>query len=281
MRFAVVVLVVACSSVMTSAVAPSPRQYDVIPSRNVFGLRAPENTPAPEPPPVNLPPIYLTGITTMLGYKQALLRTQIPAKNGQPAQEESLILAEGQRENGIEVLRIDEHAGQVSILNSGSRMTLNFDRNGIQSKGNPGASTILAQNGGATNRMTYRLLPSRTPRVGYASATNAIAAPIPSPVGYSSPYLYSRTNLPSGAVSVNDAGAASVAVPPHTAPAPSSLTPQEQLVLSELQRAAAMEALSRQNQNSTTPTALPPMPDSAIPGPVRPAIPPFPPTVEY
>ena len=244
---------------------------------------AQENAPAPEPPPVNSPPIYLTGITTMLGYKQALLRTQTPAKSGQPAQGASLILAEGQRENGIEVLRIDERAGQVSILNGASRMTLDFDRNGIQSKGGPGEPMILAQNRGATNPTTYRLLPSRTPRSGYVSATNAIAAPIPSPVGYSKPYLYSQTNLTAGAVGGVDANAAVLPAPTQPAPSASSLTPEDHLVLSELQRAAAMEAIGQQNGNHGTQpaTGYPPMPDSAIPGPVRPAIPPFPPTVEY
>jgi hypothetical protein len=43
-----------------------------------------------------------------------------------------------------------------------------------------------------------------------------------------------------------------------------------------------MESISRQNQNpSTSPAGALPMPDPAMPGPVRPAIPPFPPTVEY
>ena len=39
MRFSLVVLLLAGTSVMAAAVVPNARQYDVIPNRNVFGLR--------------------------------------------------------------------------------------------------------------------------------------------------------------------------------------------------------------------------------------------------
>jgi hypothetical protein len=219
----------------------------------------------------------------MLGYKQALLRMQASAKPGQPAREESLILAEGQRENGIEVLRIDEDSGQVSILNGATRMTLDFERNGIQAKGSPGSPMVLAQNRGATNPTTYRLLPSRMPRVGRVSATNAIVAPIPSPAGYSTPYLYSQTNPPTGSITGNVAAVAGLPVPTQTTSSALSLTPQDQVVLSELERAAAMESIRQQNQNPGTlpATEYPPMPDPAIPGSMGSAVPPFPPVNGY
>src|SRR6266850_5111086 len=89
--------------------------YDKIPQRNVFKLKQPEEVKPPPPQEVPLPKITLTGITTLLGLKRAVLQVQVPARPGEPAREESYILAEGQREGEIEVLQIDEDGGVVKI----------------------------------------------------------------------------------------------------------------------------------------------------------------------
>jgi hypothetical protein len=117
------------------AVPPeSANQYQNIPKRNVFALKEiPITVPQAntEPPPA-LPKIFLTGITTLGGYKRALFAVQYPAKAGQPAKEEYLMLAEGQREEGIEVLKVDENAREVRVNNSGTEMSLNFEKNGVK-----------------------------------------------------------------------------------------------------------------------------------------------------
>src|SRR3954454_9852421 len=85
--------------------------YQGIVDRNVFGLKPPPVAPRPEdnkPPP---PKIILTGITTILGNKRALMNVAMPPKPPDPAKQKSFILAEGQRDGDIEVLEIDETSG--------------------------------------------------------------------------------------------------------------------------------------------------------------------------
>src|SRR5262245_21072160 len=119
-----------CASTM--AVPPNADRYQKISERNVFGLRepAPVEQPKTEPPPA-LAKVFLTGISTLMANKRALLTAQFPAKPGQPAREQSFMLAEGQRDEGIEVLSIDEKAKEVRIDNSGTVMTLNFEKDGL------------------------------------------------------------------------------------------------------------------------------------------------------
>ena len=92
--------------------------YQGIVDRNVFGLKPPPPPPDPEstePPP---PKVFLTGITTILGSKRALLKMTPPAKPGEPAREQSFTLREGQRDGDIEVLEINEKVGAVKIKGS-------------------------------------------------------------------------------------------------------------------------------------------------------------------
>ncbi|HEU5125488.1 MAG TPA: hypothetical protein VFW05_15655 [Verrucomicrobiae bacterium] len=101
--------------------------YQAIVERNVFGLKPP--APAEEAPPPPEPPskITLSGITTMLGNKRALLSVQV--LNKPP---ENFILAEGQRDGDIEVLQIDEIAGTVKVSNHGVEQLLDFKTDGAK-----------------------------------------------------------------------------------------------------------------------------------------------------
>lgn len=146
-----------CSSV-TALTADSP--YKAIIDRNVFGLKDPPPPPKPEDTSKPQPSrITLTGITTILGKKQALMKTPAgPAKPGEPAKSElSFILTIGQRESDIEVLEIDEIAGSVKVNNAGNVETLTFDKNGPKIPatpppvvaGVPGLPGIPAPNPGA------------------------------------------------------------------------------------------------------------------------------------
>ena len=107
--------------------ADSENPYQGIVDRNVFGLKPPPPPPSPEEKKVDLPPITLTGITTILGNKRALMNLQRP---GKPVQ--SFILSEGQRDGDIEVLEIDEKAGSVKISQSGTIVPLSFEKNGAK-----------------------------------------------------------------------------------------------------------------------------------------------------
>lgn len=103
--------------------------YGVIVERNIFDLKAPP--PPPSTQPTNTPPpnIKLTGITTILGKKQALFMVQEPTTPGKPAnKEESYILAEGQRQGLIEVVEINTKAANVKIKNDGVISVLAFEK---------------------------------------------------------------------------------------------------------------------------------------------------------
>ncbi|MDB6122236.1 MAG: hypothetical protein JWQ71_1229 [Pedosphaera sp.] len=101
--------------------------YEVIPRRNIFDLHGPPvaTQQSAEPPSVN---IRLTGITTILGYKQALLMVQEPALAGKPTgKEESYIMAEGQRQGAIEVMEINEKASTVRVKSDDKVSLLTFE----------------------------------------------------------------------------------------------------------------------------------------------------------
>jgi hypothetical protein len=99
-------------------IAMSGNPYIPIVTRNVFGLN---------PPPTNVltvnendqvPKITLKGIMSIMGQAQALFN--IPPKPGLPgAKETSYILSEGQQQDEIEVLHINEKAGMVTFNNHG------------------------------------------------------------------------------------------------------------------------------------------------------------------
>lgn len=73
--------------------------------------------------------------------KRALLKVLIPAKPPAKQEEESFILAVGQREGEITVLEIDEKAGIVKVDDFGTITNLNFENNGVKlaSSAPPGA----------------------------------------------------------------------------------------------------------------------------------------------
>src|SRR5215469_4134711 len=114
-----------------STTQTSANQYQGIVDRNVFNLRPP---PAPINPADLVkkeapPKITLEGIDTILGKKETILSVP-PTKPGTPAQ--TLMLAEGQAEDDVEVTSIDERAGVVKVVNHGEPETLDFDHNGTK-----------------------------------------------------------------------------------------------------------------------------------------------------
>jgi hypothetical protein len=109
--------------------AVSDNPYKLIFRRNLFGLHPPLN-PAVTPPAAPLSTIVLTGISTILGDKRAFLEITPPAKAAQPPKQMSCILKEGQREGQVEVIQIDPKSEFVKVSNSGTLMTLTFEKNG-------------------------------------------------------------------------------------------------------------------------------------------------------
>lgn len=101
--------------------ATTGNPYTPIVTRNVFGL----NPPAPELPPVVEMPVKITpnGIMSIFGQLQVLFKTSLQ-RPGQPPKEESYVLSEGQRQDDIEVTRIDEKAGMITFNNHGTLQQL-------------------------------------------------------------------------------------------------------------------------------------------------------------
>ena len=97
--------------------ASADNPYGPIVARNVFGLNPP--APATAPAPVETPlKITLNGIMSVLGQAQALFK--VSPKPGVPnAKEESYVLSEGQGQDDIEVVRINEKGGVVTFNNHG------------------------------------------------------------------------------------------------------------------------------------------------------------------
>jgi len=126
-----------CMGMQAMAANSSSAQYNSITEGNVFRLKAPEPVQLPGPA---LPKIILKGIMTVCN-RLAVMKVLFPAKPGEPAREQSYMLAEGQRDGGIEVLQVDEKAGTVKVNNSGMVMRLSFDK---ESAKTPGPSAALS-----------------------------------------------------------------------------------------------------------------------------------------
>lgn len=219
--------------------------YQGISERNAFGLKPPAQ-PRIEVKAPPLPKLILTGITTILGDKRALMKAEPPgAKAGDHSKELSLILTEGQREGDIEVLQIDENAGSVKVNNSGTVMTLTFDKDGPKPPNTPppGLPSTAATRPptSVTNFPTHhhsfgrggdsrmRSLPTRTPR--------------PPSGGPASP------------------AAAGAASSPAADQASGTLSPQEEAILQEVQR-----ELSKGKQNAAATPPVPGLPTGAAVG---------------
>lgn len=117
-----------CMGVDAMAADSSPAQYQSITDRNLFDLKPAPPVQIVDPLPPALPKIILQGIATVLPQKVAIIKVLFPAKPGEPAKEQSYLLAEGQRDGGIEVLQVDEKAGSVKVNNSGTVMTVTFEK---------------------------------------------------------------------------------------------------------------------------------------------------------
>ena len=94
--------------------------YAMVVARNIFGLNP------PPPPNANVsdatppPKITANGIMSIFGQLQALFKVAGTAKQGVPAVDQSYILSEGQRQDDIEVTKIDEKAGIITFNNHGT-----------------------------------------------------------------------------------------------------------------------------------------------------------------
>lgn len=101
--------------------AMSGNPYSSISERNIFALvPIPTNPPVAEGPPVDPPPkITPNGIENIFGTMEVLFKVAHKPEPGQPASEDSMVLSVGERDDDIEVTKIDDQAGIITFINHG------------------------------------------------------------------------------------------------------------------------------------------------------------------
>lgn len=130
--------------------------YSTIVVRNIFSLNDP-GTNVVNAPSSN---VTLTGITTILGMKQALFMVQKSA--GLP---ESYFLTEGQRQGELEVLKIDQKEAKVTIKNGGVVSTITFEAPKAETSGVPMNSPTPMSRPGFNSRFKPDVLATPPPPI--------------------------------------------------------------------------------------------------------------------
>lgn len=231
--------------------------YLVVVERNAFDLK-----PIAPPPDPNIPPpqppskITLQGITVLFGKKQVLLKVNDPPEPGKPPKERAIIMDEGERRGALEVVRINPDTREVEFKDSGTPVTLNLT--------NFIAKTPAAAPG-AIPPPGIPMVPG-VPRPGMP-AMPAVPVPNPSagvptfggtsPTPATYPTRTLRTTTPMAGTPVFG-GVPGGAVAGTTAKPQVQLTPEEQIVLMEIER--------ERNKNNPNYPPLPPTELTPAPG---------------
>ena len=95
----------------------SDNPYAAIAVRNIFGLNPPAPPTPPEDPAKDLPKITLTGIQNVFGNLQALFK--VGSKPGTATKDQYYTLDQGERQDDIEVVKIDDKKNVVTFNNHG------------------------------------------------------------------------------------------------------------------------------------------------------------------
>lgn len=228
-----------------------------ITNRNLFSLKAPSRPEEALPPstPAGLPSVKLAGITTIMGGKRAILRVTRPARPPQPASEVSLMLLEGgPTEEGVKILEINIAAGSVKIDNQGNIQTLDLANDAPKSAPSPaggGALPVPGQNPAGAIPVPR---PMPTPGASAAGGVPSISRPVR---GTSAPSAPGTSAPQSGGV----LGAGPSGLPTQSAVSTpqAQLSPEEQMVMMELQREQMKDRISAGTFPPLPPTPLTPV----------------------
>jgi hypothetical protein len=109
-----------CGQIALSANPAEDNGFAAIATRNVFGLQ--HESSASAHPVATAPPAKITpnGIMTIFGRSQVLFKVSAPTLPGQPPlKEQSYILGEGERQDDIEVRKIDLKSAVITVSNHG------------------------------------------------------------------------------------------------------------------------------------------------------------------
>jgi hypothetical protein len=219
------------------SVAANP--YTSIVVRNIFSLVPMPTNPPPDVKPID-PPSKITpnGIMSLFGQLQVLFKVAEPAKAGKPAQDQSYVMSEGERQDDIEVTKIDEQAGMITFNNHGVVQQLPL----ISS---PNLNTSPASSG-----------PGPNPNMMRPAWNGRRNAPIPPPSDPPPGYNPSSGGGNSRANNFGGAGNAS-AGNANNSSSTEHLTPEAQVIMMESQRA---QLLDQGDTPDMSPAIIPPTP---------------------
>lgn len=204
--------------------------YTGIVTRNIFGLVPipvvdPSAAASATPPPKITP----NGIMTIFGKVQVLFKV---AGVGQPPKEESYVLGEGERQDDIEVQKIDEPSATITFNNHGTIQELAL----VAAKASSGAPAPAGPGG-------FGRAPA-IPAPGVAPG----AAGNPAPIGFGGRFGRGRPAPGTGSPTAGTGGAPGFSAgtgsqvnekgiyQPAAEPAGQQLTPEQRILLIEAQR---------------------------------------------
>ena len=109
------------SAAGTGDLATSANPYSTISERNVFALvPIPVASTEPVAPPKDPPPkITPNGIISLFGKLEVLFKVALKPTAGQPAKDAAYVMAEGERQDDIEVMKIDQAGAKITFRNHG------------------------------------------------------------------------------------------------------------------------------------------------------------------
>lgn len=265
---------------VTSDGGDNPFQ-DIV-ARNTFGLNPPPPPPDPNPPPPLAPPsqVKLVGFWEHKGKRQVFLKVTEPPKPGTPPKETSLTLDEGGRQGAIEVLAIDVKARTVKLNNAG--LVTNLALVDFIAKTAaptptapvPGVAPGVPMPAGLPQPQVRPAgVPSPMPTAGAASYGG-----VQTPSGLPTRPMRSTPQLGVGSVGGMSSGGFPTGVSPTVAQQPQpqqQLTPEEQIIVMEVERERTKAAVARGELPPLPPTPLTP-PGAAGTTPTQQQLPPLP-----
>jgi len=204
---------------LRAAVAPAETPYQPIVERNVFGLVPIPPPPVAVDPTTLIPPPKITpnGIMTLFGKLQVLFKVAGVAKPGQPPKDESYVMCEGDRQDDIEVQKIDQAAATITFNNHGVIQAL----------------PLVASTGGTTAPAPGGVPPPAMPAPGVAPGNGGPH------FGFGGRFGRGRGVATGGNTGADASPAAAAAAP--SAPAAPAITPEEQVLMIEAQRMKALQ----------------------------------------
>jgi hypothetical protein len=236
--------------------AETDNPYASIVARNIFGLvPIPTNAPVDAVPATPPPKITPNGIMTLFGKLQVLFKVAAPPVPGQPPKDQSYVMGEGERQDDIEVQKIDEPSATITFNNHGTVQELALAA-GAASTAGPASAPAAAFGAPLPGR-----LPNMSPapgagasmggrfgRLREASAANSPGGNNFNP-GYAPQNSSPSVNLPSFG------GTGKYA---NTAPSEPALSPEAQVIMMEASRIATQDEVTHGHMPPLPPTPLTP-----------------------